>query len=86
MILYTAQSFFDLGPMFKDQSLLFARFVIIGAAGLLTLWFYFAERDKTKAIKTLVIGAALAGLVTALPALGQMSTDTITHFTGGARG
>ena len=57
----------------------------MGGTALVAAAHYFVGRNKTAALKTLVIGVVLIGLVGSLPSLGVVSKDTVGGLTNGTR-
>ncbi|SIJ21600.1 Uncharacterised protein [Mycobacteroides abscessus subsp. abscessus] len=82
-----AAPIWDIGANIKNQGITFAVWCLIGGTALVSMFYFFFEKNKTYAIRTLVIGVVLIGLVGALPSLGVMSRDTTRDLvnTGGYR-
>jgi hypothetical protein len=82
-----AAPIWDIGATIKNQGITFAVYALMGGTALVAAWQFFVKSDKTQAMKAVVVGIALTGVIGALPALGVVSRDTVTSLTnsGGYR-
>ncbi|PJE02588.1 MAG: hypothetical protein CK429_34260 [Mycobacterium sp.] len=80
-----AAPIWDFGANLKNQGITFAVYLLMGGTALVAAAHYFVGRNKTAALKTLVIGVVLIGLVGSLPSLGVVSKDTVGGLTNGTR-
>jgi hypothetical protein len=82
-----AAPIWDIGSNIKNQGITFAVYALMGGTALVAAFQYFVKSDKTQAMKAVVVGIALTGIIGALPALGVVSRDTVNGITnsGGYR-
>ncbi|MEY8019130.1 hypothetical protein [Mycobacterium servetii] len=76
-----AAPLWDIGANLKTQGIKFAEFLLMGGTALVSACYFFIGHDKTKALKAAAIGVVLMGVVSSLPALGIVSTQTVSGLT-----
>lgn len=76
-----AAPIWDIGANIKNQGISFAVFLLMGGTALLAVFEYFVVKNKTAALKTVVVGVVLMGIIGALPSLGVVSKDTVHGLT-----
>ncbi|OOK65325.1 hypothetical protein BZL29_7804 [Mycobacterium kansasii] len=76
-----AAPIWDIGANIKNQGISFAVFLLMGGTAIVAALEYFVVKNKTAALKTVLVGVLLIGVVGALPSLGVVSKDTVHSLT-----
>lgn len=74
---YMAAPIWDIATNLKSDGMTLAIALGIAGTGVVAIWKFLMDRDKTSALKVLAIGILIVGVISALPDLGGVSRDTV---------
>jgi hypothetical protein len=76
-----AAPIWDIGAELKSKGITLAVWLLMGGTAVVAAFEYLVAHNKTAALKTVVIGVVLMGIVGSLPSLGVVSKDTVGGLT-----